>query len=180
MPLWCCFWWTAPRRPRWLEQSADADPAARESLWPGRCWCRSNPSIRTRGSVTCLPLALDRDAGVECLHRVNSRRKQGSSERPLCPPNQTNNFALLRVRRTNGSFQQKAEANSQSKGICDKRLAEAVSHPLVASTAAVRIGWPQFGKVLPQSSHQPASFPEVGLLFPGLIVPIAVNTDALR
>jgi hypothetical protein len=38
--------------------------------------------------------------------RVNPGRIQGCSNRPLSPPNQTNKSTLLRVRQTNGSFQE--------------------------------------------------------------------------
>jgi hypothetical protein len=77
---------------------------------------------------------------VEGPERVNSRRSQGCSQRPLCPPNQTTKSALMRVRRTNGSFQENFEANSKNKCLRDKRLAEAVRHPLVASTPTGKCG----------------------------------------
>jgi hypothetical protein len=71
----------------------------------------------------------------KCPDRVNQRRRADAFERPLCPPNQTDKSALLRVRQTNGSFQEKSEANSKNKCIRNKRLAEAVRHPLGTSTA---------------------------------------------
>jgi hypothetical protein len=64
---------------------------------------------------------------------------QGYSKLLLCPPNRTNKSALLRVRKTNGAFQEKSEANPKNKCICDKQLVEAVRHPWAASTPGPRI-----------------------------------------
>src|SRR5829696_4340418 len=69
------------------------------SAAPARCAAVSSfEACRTPAARAAAPFR----RGRHPTSLNNQRRRAAAGERPLCPPNQTNKSALLRVRQTNG------------------------------------------------------------------------------